>query len=126
MASKIPIDFETTHAKEYRKFEVSPPPKREAQKANVSNAKMVANSKYKNDYPNWGMTVAEDPYRQNKPTVYPGQMELDARTSYGANYAPNPEARPAKSLKAKEMESPIKGIGDPEYQTSAQTDYRKP
>lgn len=76
---------------------------------------MVANSKYKNDYPNWGMTVAEDPYRQNKPTVYPGQMELDARTSYGANYAPNPEARPAKSLKAKEMESPIKGIGDPEY-----------
>ena len=42
-------------------------------------------------------------------------MELDTRTSYGANYAPNLEARPPKSLKAKEMVSPIKGAGDAEF-----------
>ena len=87
---------------------------------------MSGASKYKDDYPNWGMTVAEEPIKQDKATVYPGQMELDTRTSYGANYAPNLEARPPKSLKAKEMVSPIKGAGDAEFQTSQKADYRIP
>ena len=118
MPSKIPADFETTHQREHRHFEVSPPPQREKKKATVSNAKMLGNTKYKTDYPNYGMTVADQPYKQDKPTVYPGQMELDTRTSYAVNYAPNLEARPPKSMKAKEMESPIKGIGEVEFQTS--------
>jgi hypothetical protein len=54
-------------------------------------------------------------------------MPFDPRTSYDLNHTLDlSNFSPAKSMKTKELTSPIKGIGEEQYETSAKADFKIP
>jgi hypothetical protein len=54
-------------------------------------------------------------------------MQLDPRTSYEVNHKLDLSAfTPVKSLRAKEMTSPVKGVGDSHFETCTHADFSVP